>query len=155
MTWQILCDNRCDYCSRHVITEVTTKIQLRRPWRQQATTLDDQCDDLLMTLEIFLMTSDDSIWRYLSPKSKVVCLAWPDGDGDISMDSEKTSTYQCLVVESFWSIPFLRLLANSLLACFPLNPPFSGADQEYSLCLIWPNPQSYPWRRCHKNICWS
>ena len=28
------------------------------------TTLDDQYDNLLMTLKIFLMTSEDSIWQY-------------------------------------------------------------------------------------------
>jgi hypothetical protein len=38
-------------------------------------TLDDQYYDSLMTQEIFLTTSDDSIWQYLSPKSKVACLA--------------------------------------------------------------------------------
>ena len=57
MTWRILCDDRCDYCSRNLTTEVTTKIRPWRPWQQRVTTLDDQCDDLLTTLKIFLTTS--------------------------------------------------------------------------------------------------
>jgi hypothetical protein len=39
------------------------------------TTLHDPCDDVTTTLEIFMMTSDDSIWQYLLPISKVACLA--------------------------------------------------------------------------------
>ena len=39
-----------------------TKIWPLWPWWQQDTTLDDQCDEILMTLKIFLTTSDNSMW---------------------------------------------------------------------------------------------
>jgi len=67
-------DERCDYYLLHLTTRGMTKIRCRQSWRHWMNTFDDPCDDLVMTLTIFLTTSDNSIWRYLSPKSKVACL---------------------------------------------------------------------------------
>jgi hypothetical protein len=52
------------------------KIQPWWPWQQRLTTLDNQCDDLLKTLKIFLTTSDDSIWRIYIVRVKSCLSCW-------------------------------------------------------------------------------
>jgi hypothetical protein len=48
------------------------------PDNSRSATLDDQSYDSLTAQEIFLTTSDDSIWQYYSLKSKVACLPGED-----------------------------------------------------------------------------
>ena len=66
----------------HLTTQVMTKTQPQQPWRQWVTTFDDQCEDLLMTLEI--------PWQHLTTPS-----------GDIYRQSQK---FPVLPVQYFWQV---------------------------------------------------
>ena len=94
-----------------LMTYGTTKIQHWWPWWQVVTTCDDHCDEQVMTLKIkwqHLMTSDDSSWQLLLPKSKVACLAdmknliWAMlvKGWHFSMPTDNYVIYQCKTWES-------------------------------------------------------
>ena len=74
MMWQILCDDQCDYCSRHMMTKVMATIWLRMTLMTTGDYLGWSMCQPVDDPQIFLMTFDNSIWWYLSSKSKVACV---------------------------------------------------------------------------------